>query len=135
MTTLGKVRGLARLADENGHFRMVALDQRPPIFELIADARGISREQVRFDEVTSVKRLLVEALAPHCSSMLFDPNFAIPAAIDKLPPHVALSSRSKSTASRNRKPGVARRAITEWSVDKIRAMGGDAVKVLSMVSA
>ncbi|MBV8848403.1 MAG: tagatose-bisphosphate aldolase, partial [Methylobacteriaceae bacterium] len=90
MTTIGKTRGLARLADESGHFRMVALDQRPPIFEVIAAARGIGREQVRFDEVTSVKRLLVEALAPHCSSMLFDPNFAVPAAIDRLPPRCGL---------------------------------------------
>jgi len=131
MTTLGKVRGLARLADENGHFRMVALDQRPPIFELIADARGISREQVRFDEVTSVKRLLVEALAPHCSSMLFDPNFAIPAAIDKLPPRCGLIVTLEEHRVEESEAGRRSRAITEWSVDKIRAMGGDAVKVLA----
>ena len=40
MRTIGKNRGLARLADEDGHFRMVALDQRPPMFDAIAKARG-----------------------------------------------------------------------------------------------
>ena len=81
MRTIGKNRGLARLADADGHFRMVALDQRPPLFDAIAKAKGITREQVEYSDVTAAKRLLVENLAPHCSSMLFDPNFAVPAAI------------------------------------------------------
>ena len=65
MKSIGKVRGLARLADSEGHFRMVALDQRPPLFDAIAQARSVSKDEVRFDEVTAVKRLLVQALAPH----------------------------------------------------------------------
>ena len=89
MTTIGKTRGLARLADADGHFRMVALDQRPPMFEAIAQAKKIAKDQVAYADVTSAKRLLVEALAPHCSSMLFDPNFAVPAAIDLLPARLA----------------------------------------------
>ena len=90
MRTIGKNRGLARLADAEGHFRMVALDQRPPLFEVIAQARGVARDQVEYTDVTAAKRLLVEALAPHCSSMLFDPNFAVPAAIDLLPARCGL---------------------------------------------
>lgn len=35
MLTLGKTRGLARLANKNGHFCMVALDQRPPLLKLL----------------------------------------------------------------------------------------------------
>src|ERR1700675_214586 len=85
MRTIGKTRGLARLADTDGHFRMVALDQRPPMFEAIAQAKNITRDEVTYSDVVAAKRLLVEALAPHCSSMLFDPNFAVPAAIDLLP--------------------------------------------------
>ena len=90
MRTIGKTRGLARLADADGHFRMVALDQRPPMFEAIAQAKKITRDQVAYADVTAAKRLLVEALAPHCSSMLFDPNFAVPAAIDLLPARCGL---------------------------------------------
>jgi tagatose-1,6-bisphosphate aldolase len=60
MRTIGKNRGLARLADADGHFCMVALDQRPPLFEAIAQAKGIAKEQVEYSDVTAIKRLLVE---------------------------------------------------------------------------
>lgn len=131
MRTIGKTRGLARLADADGYFRMVALDQRPPMFEAIALAKKITKDQVTYADVAAAKRLLVEALAPHCSSMLFDPNFAVPAAIDLMPARCGLivtleEHRVEETAS-----GRKSRAIDNWSVAKIRAMGGDAVKVLA----
>ncbi|WP_065754304.1 tagatose 1,6-diphosphate aldolase [Bradyrhizobium paxllaeri] len=131
MRTIGKNRGLARLADADGHFRMVALDQRPPLFDAIAQAKGISREQVEYADVTAAKRLLVEALAPHCSSMLFDPNFAVPAAIDLLPARCGLIMTLEEHRVEESPGGRKSRAITDWSVEKIRAIGGDAVKVLA----
>ncbi|HLZ06145.1 MAG TPA: tagatose 1,6-diphosphate aldolase [Bradyrhizobium sp.] len=131
MRTIGKNRGLARLADADGHFRMVALDQRPPLFEVIAQARGISRDQVEYADVTAAKRLLVEALAPHCSSMLFDPNFAVPAAIDLLPARCGLIMTLEEHRVEETPGGRKSRTIPHWSVEKIRAIGGDAVKVLA----
>jgi tagatose 1,6-diphosphate aldolase len=131
MRTIGKNRGLARLADADGHFRMVALDQRPPLFDAIAKARGIARDQVEYADVTVAKRLLVENLAPHCSSMLFDPNFAVPAAIDLLPARCGLIMTLEEHRVEETPGGRKSRAITNWSVEKIRAMGGDAVKVLA----
>jgi tagatose 1,6-diphosphate aldolase len=131
MTTIGKTRGLARLADADGHFRMVALDQRPPMFEAIAQAKKIARDQVAYADVTSAKRLLVEALAPHCSSMLFDPNFAVPAAIDLLPARCGLIMTLEEHRVEETAGGRKSRVIDNWSVAKIRAMGGDAVKVLA----
>ena len=131
MRTIGKNRGLARLADADGHFRMVALDQRPPLFEAIAQARGITKESVEYADVTAAKRLLVEALAPHCSSMLFDPNFAVPAAIDLLPPRCGLIVTLEEHRVEETPGGRKSRAIANWSVEKIRAIGGDAVKVLA----
>jgi tagatose 1,6-diphosphate aldolase len=131
MRTIGKNRGIARLADADGHFRMVALDQRPPLFDAIAQARGITREQVEYADVTAAKRLLVENLAPHCSSMLFDPNFAVPAAIDLLPARCGLIMTLEEHRTEETVGGRKSRAIANWSVEKIRAIGGDAVKVLA----
>jgi tagatose 1,6-diphosphate aldolase len=131
MSSIGKTRGLARLADADGHFRMVALDQRPPMFDAIAQARGISRDQVCYADVIAAKRLLVEALAPHCSSMLFDPNFAVPAAIDLLPASCGLIMTLEEHRVEETAAGRKSRVIDNWSVAKIRAMGGDAVKVLA----
>ena len=53
MRMIGKNRGLARLADADGHFRMVALDQRPPLFDAIARAKGITRNQVEYSDITA----------------------------------------------------------------------------------
>src|SRR5581483_5370359 len=92
MSTIGKTRGLARLADTDGHFRMVALDQRPP---------------------------------------MFDPNFAVPAAIDLLPARCGLIMTLEEHRVEETPAGRKSRIIDNWSVAKIRAMGGDAVKVLA----
>ncbi|MGB3815089.1 MAG: tagatose 1,6-diphosphate aldolase [Shinella sp.] len=131
MLTLGKTRGLARLANKNGHFCMVALDQRPPLFEALAAARGIDKSQVSFSDMVTAKRLLVENLAPHCSSMLFDPNYAIPAAIDVLPPECGLIVTLEDHRTEETEGGRMSKVIADWSVEKIRRLGGDAVKVLA----
>jgi tagatose 1,6-diphosphate aldolase len=110
---------------------MVALDQRPPLFDAIAQAKGITRDQVEYSDVTAAKRLLVENLSPHCSSMLFDPNFAVPAAIDVLPARCGLIMTLEEHRTEETAGGRKSRAIANWSVEKIRAIGGDAVKVLA----
>jgi tagatose 1,6-diphosphate aldolase len=131
MLTLGKSRGLARLANKEGHFCMVALDQRPPLFEAIAAARGIDKTKVPFSDVITAKRLLVENLSPHCSSMLFDPNYAIPAAIDVLPADCGLIVTLEDHRTEETEGGRKSKVIADWSVEKIRRLGGDAVKVLA----
>jgi len=131
MTTIGKNRGLARLADREGHFTMVALDQRPPLFAAIAKARGVSPGQVTFEDMLKAKRLLVEALAQDASSMLFDPNFAIPAAIDILPKKTGLIVTLEDHRVEETPRGRKSRAIENWSVAKIRQLGADGVKVLA----
>ena len=51
---LGKSWGLRRMANEEGHFTMVALDQRPPIANLVAAKRGIAPSQVSFADMIAV---------------------------------------------------------------------------------
>jgi tagatose 1,6-diphosphate aldolase len=101
------------------------------LFDAIAQAKGITRDQVEYSDVTAAKRLLVENLSPHCSSMLFDPNFAVPAAIDVLPARCGLIMTLEEHRTEETAGGRKSRAIANWSVEKIRAIGGDAVKVLA----
>ena len=70
---LGKQWGLRRMANAQGHFTMVALDQRPPIINLIAAKRGVAAADVAFADVLSIKHLLVDVLGPYSSAMLLDP--------------------------------------------------------------
>ncbi|HMQ41038.1 MAG TPA: tagatose 1,6-diphosphate aldolase [Paracoccus sp. (in: a-proteobacteria)] len=131
MTSIGKQRGLARLADRDGYFTMVALDQRPPLTQAIGKARGVAPEDVAFSDMLAAKRLLVEALSNEASSMLLDPNFAVPAAIDILPARTGMIVTLEEHRFADTPGGRKSRSIDNWSVEKIRRMGGDAVKVLA----
>lgn len=130
MKSIGKLRGLTRLTDEHGHFTMIALDQRPPMAQAIAKARGIDPASVTFGEMLAAKRLLVKALGAQASSMLFDPNYAIPAAIDVLPSTTSLIVTLEEHRFQDGPGGRKSRSIDNWSVEKIRRMGGDGVKIL-----
>jgi len=129
--TIGKLRGLTRLADDDGHFTMVALDQRPPLIAAIAKAKNVEPEAVTFAEMLAAKRMLVQALASDASSMLLDPNFAVPAALDILPARTGLIVTLEEHRFVDTPDGRLSRSIDNWSVEKIRRMGGDAVKVLA----
>ena len=128
---LGKTWGLRRLADDAGHFTMVALDQRPPIANLVAAKRGIAVDAVAFADMVAVKRVLVDVLGPHASAMLFDPNYAFPAALDRLPARTGLVVTLEDHRFQDTAGGRLSHSIRDWSVEKIKRAGGDGVKVLA----
>ncbi|MEY4711879.1 MAG: hypothetical protein RIS88_1329 [Pseudomonadota bacterium] len=128
---LGKLRGLQRLSNEAGHFTMVALDQRPPIAQMLAARLGIAPSQVRFQDMLAAKRLLVETLGPHASAMLLDPNYALPAALACLPARTGLLVTLEDHRFRDTPGGRLSHSIPDWSVEKIKRAGGDGVKVLA----
>lgn len=125
----GKLWGLRRLADDGGRFKMVAVDQRPPIKDLVSAARGGG--PASYDDVSLVKRMLVEELAPHGSAALLDPHFAYPTAIDAVPSSGGLLLTLEDSIFEETPFGRKSRSIDDWSVDKIKRVGADAVKVLA----
>ncbi len=74
----GKWLGLRRIADESGLFKIVAVDQRPPIQNFIKSTLG--SDEATWEDVVEVKRVLAESLADESSAVLMDPLFAWPAA-------------------------------------------------------
>ena len=128
---LGKKWGMRRMATPRGHFTMVALDQRPPIAQLIGARRGIAPADVSFADMVAVKRTLVDTLGAHASAMLFDPNYAFPAALQKLPAHTGLVVTLEDHRFRDTPGGRLSHSIDDWSVEKIKRAGGDGVKVLA----
>ncbi len=124
------MRGLQRLANDAGHFTMVALDQRPPIAQMLAAGLGIAPEQVRFDDMMAAKRVLVDTLGPHASAMLLDPNFALPAALSCLPARTGLMVTLEDHRFKDTPGGRLSHSIPDWSVEKTKRAGADGVKVL-----
>ena len=127
--TPGKLWGLRRMADENGIFKMTAVDQRPPIKGPIAAHLGV--DQAPWDQVAKFKDLLVDTLQLQSTAMLLDPHYAIPYSVDRLSPKRGLIVTLEDSLFGEDQGGRTSSDIDDWSVAKIKRMGGDAVKVLA----
>ena len=127
--TPGKLWGLRRMADQNGLFKMTAVDQRPPIKGPIAAHHGV--DVAPWDDVARFKGLLVETLQDQSTAMLLDPHYAIPHSIGALSPTKGLIVTLEDSLFRETTGGRLSSDIDDWSVAKIKRMGGDAVKVLA----
>jgi tagatose 1,6-diphosphate aldolase len=127
--TAGKLWGMRRMADENGFFKMTAVDQRPPIKNPIKEKRGLA--EAPYDDVADFKLMLVEELQRESSAMLLDPHFALPRGLSVLSPSKGLIVTLEDSIFIETKGGRLSAEIDHWSVEKIKRCGGDAVKVLA----
>jgi len=119
------------LADERGIFRMVAVDQRPPLFQALARHGDRTPEQVTYDEVAAVKTLLTRMLAPAASAILIDPVWTHPHALHQVPGRVGLLSTLEDHNFRLENGERWSYSIPGWSVAKIKRSGAAGVKVLA----
>jgi tagatose 1,6-diphosphate aldolase len=124
----GKLWGLRRLADDAGRFKMTAMDQRPPIINLVKERRGLS--EAPYADVVAVKRALAKALTAHSSAVLLDPDYAYSQVIDRVSPRQGVLHTLEDHAFDETPDGRRSAAIRGWSVSKIKRAGGDAVKLL-----
>jgi len=125
----GKLWGMRRLADRNGRFKMTAVDQRPPIKNAIAEKLGVA--QAPWQAVAEFKALLIRELQASSSAMLLDPHFAYPGGISFLDPAKGLILTLEDSVFDETADGRLSSEIDDWSVEKIKRVGGDAVKVLT----
>lgn len=127
--TAGKWRGLTRLADARGLFRMVAVDQRPPILGRIRETRG--EAHATYGNVGAVKAALVEALQPHASAMLLDPGYALPFAAGRLDPRKGLLvTLERFDFDAGEGGGRITKTYPGWSPAAIKRLGADGVKLM-----
>lgn len=127
--TPGKFWGLRRMADAQGRFKMLAVDQRPPIKTKVAEARGAA--EPLYADVRAVKRALMEDLAPQATAVLADPTYALCDALTILSPGHGLVVTLEDSRFGEGADGRLSKAIDDWSVSKIKRVGGDGVKVLT----
>jgi tagatose 1,6-diphosphate aldolase len=124
----GKLRGIRRMADQQGRFKMTAVDQRPPIINPIAAVHGGTAP---WSEVARFKTMLVEELQGQSSAMLLCPNFAYPMAAERIDPRLGLIMTLEEANFAETAEGRLSSEIDGWSVEKIKRAGADAVKVLA----
>ena len=125
----GKLWGLRRMADAQGRFKMTAVDQRPPIKNPIREKRGTA--EAPYADVAGFKRMLIDELQGESSAMLLDPHYALPGGMTLLSPAKGLIVTLEDSIFGDTEGGRLSSEIDDWSVEKIKRCGGDAVKVLA----
>lgn len=125
----GKYWGMRRMADANGRFKMTAVDQRPPIKNPIKAKRGTA--EAPWEDVAGFKEMLIEELQGESSAMLLDPHYAYPRGVTKLQASRGLIVTLEDSIFRETPGGRLSAEIDDWSVEKIKRIGADAVKVLT----
>lgn len=125
----GKYWGMRRMADASGRFRMTAVDQRPPIKNPIRAKRGTP--EAPWEDVAGFKELLIRELQAESSAMLLDPHYAYPRGVTMLDARLGLILTLEDSIFEETPGGRLSAQIDDWSVEKIKRAGGDAVKVLT----
>jgi tagatose 1,6-diphosphate aldolase len=125
----GKYWGMRRMADAAGRFKMTAVDQRPPIKNPIRAKRGTA--EAPWEDVAGFKELLIRELQGESSAMLLDPHYAYPRGVTMLDARLGLVLTLEDSIFREVDGGRLSSEIDDWSVEKIKRAGGDAVKVLT----
>ena len=125
----GKYWGMRRMADVDGRFKMTAVDQRPPIKNPIKAKRGTA--EAPWEDVAAFKEMLIDELQAESSAMLLDPHYAYPRGVTRLQASRGLIVTLEDSIFRETPGGRLSATIDDWSVEKIKRIGGDAVKVLA----
>ncbi|MBS1199996.1 MAG: hypothetical protein H6R27_674 [Proteobacteria bacterium] len=125
----GKYRGMKRMADAAGRFKMTAVDQRPPIKNLIRTRLGTV--EAPWEDVAGFKELLIRELQGESSAMLLDPHYAYPRGVTMLNASLGMILTLEDSIFEETRGGRLSAEIDDWSVEKIKRAGGDGVKLLT----
>ena len=134
--TPGKLRGLQRISNPNGTLTMLALDQNSSMIDMAhkaLKAQGQEREPT-YQEIVEAKLDMMRGMAPAASGVLIDAYYGAWSAIasGSIPPEKGLLIRVEKSGSPKNKVGAPMAEYEPgWSVEKIKLLGADAVKLLA----
>jgi tagatose-1,6-bisphosphate aldolase len=125
---LGVLRGLSSCADRDGFFTVLAIDH-PAAFILPPG----DRDRDSHAAAIAIKAQLAQAMAPHASAVLVDPDLGLPACVATglLPGNVGLMVCIEGDEYQ-REPDAHRLCDVRsgWGVKKAKRVGADALKLL-----
>jgi tagatose 1,6-diphosphate aldolase len=124
--TPGKIEGLQRLSNDRGVIAAAAMDQRGSLKKALGAAGG---GEVGAEQMEEFKALVSEVLTPHASAILLDPEFGLPAARRRAP-NAGLLLAYEESGYDNTRPGRLPDLLPLESVQRLKAQGADAIKVL-----
>lgn len=131
--SIGKWRRLKSLTDEQGRFKMLAIDQRGSLRRALARCTQRDPREITHKELAQVKAIITRTLAPYATAVLTDPEFGYPASIAHWPPRCGLllaQEESSYTKADPKGKGRTSHLLDGWSVEKAQRAGADAAKLL-----
>jgi tagatose 1,6-diphosphate aldolase len=125
----GKLKRMKALANQKGVIAAAAMDQRGSLQKTLAKARGVDTKEITPEMMSEFKVAVSEALTPHASAILLDPEFGLEAARarDK---SAGLLLAYELSGYDNTRPGRLPDLLPHVSVKRIVDWGADAVKIL-----
>ncbi|MCG9128439.1 tagatose 1,6-diphosphate aldolase [Candidatus Poribacteria bacterium] len=130
----GKLRGIMKLADASGKFKMMAIDQRGSMVTKLAEVLDIEKSDVEYDDVATIKTLITRLLAPNSTAVLTDPIYGHPYSLTEIPRDVALLLAYEASGYVSEGVGENERLsnpIDNWTIAKAQRAGADAIKLLA----
>ena len=127
--TIGKYRGVQRLADKRGSICMCALDHRGSLSKMLKEGTGVAPS---YQDMVDFKFDICSALSPHCSAILLDPVYGAAQAIaaDVLAGGTGLLVSLEETGYEGGGEARISRSLEGWNAAKVRRMGADGAKLL-----
>ena len=124
--TSGKLAGMKAVSDARGVIAAAAMDQRGSLKKALAKERG---GEIGDRELEEFKILVAEALTPHASAILLDPEWGIPAS-KRRAKNAGLLMAYEKTGYDAATPGRLPDLLDDWSVRRIKEVGADCLKIL-----
>jgi tagatose 1,6-diphosphate aldolase len=127
--SIGKLRGLQQVADDNGFLTICAIDHRGALQKAMNEENP---DAVTYQDMVDFKLDLCKAVAPYVSAVLLDPVYgaAQATAAGILPGHIGLLVSLEKTGYSGEKTARITELLPGWNVEKIKRMGASAVKLL-----
>ncbi len=127
--SIGKIRGLQQLANEQGILAMAALDHRASLKKMLQEGYLVN---VNYQTMVDFKLELCRVLASHASAILLDPVYGAGQAIAAgvLPKSTGLLVSLEETGYSGEPEARITDLLPDWSVRKIKKMGATAAKLL-----
>jgi tagatose 1,6-diphosphate aldolase len=125
--SIGALRGLQQISNQDGIFTMAAMDQRGALKAMLNPGGDVSYEEMRQTKID-----VVSALAPHASGVLIDPEYGAAECVASgaLPGNRGLIVSIEKTGYTLDGSGRLAELIPNWGVVRIKRMGASAVKLL-----
>lgn len=128
-TTAGKLKHLKKLSTQKGAIAAAAMDQRGSLKKSIAKEKGVDPSAVTPQMMSEFKTAVAKILSPYASAMLLDPEYGLEAAKVRAKGCGLLLAYEKSGYD-NTGPGRIPILLNDWSPQKIKEAGANAVKIL-----